>query len=144
MIERHAVWIQTENLARKDTFLIVMVGDTHFAGFAADGPRGRRLPEPSDARVDSEQTKESARDRSGAETGVQDAEMVGDDRVARWVADVPGSGPPATSDDGVESAHVKEVLPTEDPVDRRSPGCFGWMVRWKRKRRTGKSMGTTA
>lgn len=93
--------------------------------------------------LDSEQTKESSWDRSGPVTGVQDAEMVGDGGVAGGVADGPGSGPPATIDDGVESEHAKEVLPTDDPVDRSS-GCFSWMVRWKRKRRTGKSMGTTA
>ncbi len=141
LIERHEVWVKTENLARDGT--IVMVGDSHFAGFAADDPRGRRPPATSSAGVDSEKTKELSWDRSGPVAGVQDAEMVGDDGVAGEVADGSGSGPPATSDDGVESENAKEVLPTEDPVDR-SPGCFGWMVRWKRKRRTGKSMGTTA
>lgn len=107
------------------------MGQGHFGALDARDPKAPRPCAANAVGAGYEQTKEPSGDRSGPVLGVRDAEIGGDDRVARWVADLsPSSGSPAASNDGVvEPEHAKEVLPPEDP---RSPWCFGWLGGWKR------------
>lgn len=117
LIERQEVWVKTENLVKDGT--VVRVGS---GAWAADLPRDRPRPAPSGGGVDSQQAPQGPYgDTSGPRAEAGAAEMTGDGRVAEW------------AEQSKEAAPFEGSFVSSDSA--KSPGCFSWIARWRRRRR---------